>query len=274
MSIPDEYFAQMPAIAEAFFAVNGVHHNEAEKRIDFTTPWCITVQALGGTALLTTSTPWQSVFALNLHLQDSHHLAQRHYANHQERTIQAAIYCQDFVKQHREAGGAVFIKSILGPSHEQSVFPFVAHISPIVQLFDATFVIHGAEYDFLDVHGQKVLTFMWNFKVIPMRAQDMGSFLDGKFDACEAQSANPIELMAQHNVRPVARPEPSKEIKKRKAPEPEPDECSVCLENLAGVEQTVVVPCGHTLYCWDCANKLDECALCRTAIEGRFKIFN
>ena len=265
----------MPKIADPFFSVNDAKHNKAKQYVEFATPWFISVQALGGTVLLKTVTPFQAVFALNLHTRDKHHLAQRHYANHQERTIQAVIYCQDFVKDFREAGGHVFIKSILGPSDDQSAFPFVAHISPIMQLFDISFVVRGAKYDFIEADQQRARTmaFIWDFDIVPLRAQSTGAFYSGEFERFEAQSIDPIVLMDQHGDAPSAKAEPSKKIEKRKEPEPKVHECAVCMEDLDSAEQAVVVPCGHSSYCWECANKLSDCALCRTRIEGRFKIF-
>ena len=47
-------------------------------------------------------------------------------------------------------------------------------------------------------------------------------------------------------------------------------ECCVCL---AAEPDTVLLPCGHASYCGGCAADLDTCAVCRTRIDRRVRIY-
>lgn len=42
-------------------------------------------------------------------------------------------------------------------------------------------------------------------------------------------------------------------------------ECKLCMD---APIQAVLLPCGHTLACSECASELHECPICRSEIEG------
>jgi len=45
--------------------------------------------------------------------------------------------------------------------------------------------------------------------------------------------------------------------------------CCVCADSELN---TALVPCGHLL-CWDCAQRLTECPLCRTEVTARQRVY-
>jgi hypothetical protein len=47
--------------------------------------------------------------------------------------------------------------------------------------------------------------------------------------------------------------------------------CSICLTNLAN---TVIVPCGHSQYCYSCTLKLKTCGICTKPIQIRQRVFS
>lgn len=47
--------------------------------------------------------------------------------------------------------------------------------------------------------------------------------------------------------------------------------CSICYQKL---KDSVLRPCNHNVTCFDCAEKLDKCPICRKKIKKKLKIFN
>ena len=45
--------------------------------------------------------------------------------------------------------------------------------------------------------------------------------------------------------------------------------CNICME---GKKDTVLIPCGHTL-CKKCQTKIQECAICRSKINGQMNVY-
>lgn len=273
MSSPNEdMLKMMPTYAEPFTRINSIKHLPEERRLEFAKPWTITLQTLGGTYLHKTTTPWRTVFLLDLNIKDDHHLAQRYYSNTHERALQAAIYCEPFVKQHVDAGKSVFIKSLLGPSHQQTVVPFPCHISPTLQLFDVAFVLDGMDYN-IDAN---IISFTPRYTFFVLRMQNRSSYYDKSFEPAEGQSCDPMEFWrnAEQSVPEEKRVlEPTEPESEAKKPKPNVDECVICLEDLAEAQKAVVVPCGHANYCWDCVQKIEACSICRQPVKQCFKIF-
>ena len=50
---------------------------------------------------------------------------------------------------------------------------------------------------------------------------------------------------------------------------PDPNKCQKCLSSKV---DTVVLPCGHAKYCWACAEAMDTCLLCSSAVVQKLKI--
>jgi hypothetical protein len=49
------------------------------------------------------------------------------------------------------------------------------------------------------------------------------------------------------------------------------DECVVCCD---AARTTALAPCGHVCSCDDCAGDLQQCPICRRAIDDRLKVFH
>lgn len=281
MSSPSsEMMAQMPQFAEPFTSVNSIQHIPGQRFLEFSNYWQISVQSLGGTYLMTNVTPFRTLLLLELHIKDKHHQAQRNYANCQERALQAAVYCTPFVQQLIDSGKKIFIKSLLGPSNEQSVFDFSYHFYPLLELLDVSFRIHGCYY----VDLGDIVAFRWHYSTHVTQVQSKETYFSGTFEAIAGQTADPLGLLdGIDSEAPVPNPQGEEIIEEPKTEEseakrvkmegPKQTECVVCLDELTEKQKAVLVPCGHANYCWECASELETCALCRTKIAQCIKIF-
>lgn len=273
MSSPNQQMLDMmPDFAKPFTDVNSIEHVPEEHYLKFAKPWQITLQSLGGTYLHKTVNPWRTLFLLELHVQDDHHLAQRFYSNAHERALQAAIYCTPLAKQQLEARKKIFIKSLIGPSNQRTVIPFPAHFCPVVELFDVAFTVHGMDYEVSDA----LIRFTPRYTFSVLRMQTRAAYYNNSFEPAQGQSCDVMafwrnkEQAVPEEKRVLEPAEPEPEAKK---PKPNVDECVICLEDLAEAQKAVVVPCGHANYCWDCVQKIETCSICRQRVNQCFKIF-
>lgn len=78
-----------------------------------------------------------------------------------------------------------------------------------------------------------------------------------------------LESPGVRTVGPVDAEEERLRLLDREAGEGE-STCSICLVNSAN---TVIVPCGHSQYCYGCTLKLKTCGLCTKPIQIRQRVF-
>lgn len=77
---------------------------------------------------------------------------------------------------------------------------------------------------------------------------------------CENQVQTALALR-DNAMRRYARREAGEDIQQEV-------ECDICMESLAN---TILVPCGHGDFCWDCAQRVHSCPLCRQSIRSRYR---
>lgn len=100
----------------------------------------------------------------------------------------------------------------------------------------------------------------------------LGSFTDKQF------KAEVLAFMAKHKLPPpnkqdlvMAEDNSAIPVANDDSKRLANDECAVCFEILD--KRIVLIPCGHTQICSDCASRLDTCPLCNKEIQKSLPIY-
>lgn len=251
---------QYEKFAKGFYENNGFIPSDDSTKLMFKTPVLMRLQSMGGFVF---GEP--SLLVLFLNRIDGFHEIQRHYSNCLERELQAAVFVSPTVREHINLKRSVFIKTMLGPKENVSVFehPFLTNL---LTVFDVDFIIRGISLRVDRIDGKEFLYGSWIYDTMIMGAAPHQDFPD---KIKPRQYAGPTPL----DVWKAARPKPPPAIIAQPPKKPELDECVICLEELK--ERCAFVPCGHTATCWNCGqnNDIVNCPICRAAITMRLKIF-
>ncbi|KAH0631034.1 hypothetical protein JD844_004522 [Phrynosoma platyrhinos] len=90
----------------------------------------------------------------------------------------------------------------------------------------------------------------------------------GSYRSVEALVADLINAQRENVLHETWEKEPSTEEKLKRLQEEKL--CKICMDKTISV---VLIPCGHLVACKDCAEAVDKCPLCCTAIAKRQKIY-
>jgi len=251
---------QYEKFAKEFYENNDLIPFDDSTKLMFKTPVLMRLQSLGGFVF---GEP--SLLVLFLNRIDGFHEIQRHYSNCLERELQAAVFVSPTVREYINLKRSMFIKSMLGPKENVSIFEHL-FLTNLLTVLDVDFIMKGISLQVEKIDGNEFLYGSWIYDIVIAGAASYHDFPD-KIKPRQYAGPTPLDVWNATRPKIIAQPPKKPELP------PKSDECAICLEELK--ERCAFVPCGHTATCWNCGqnNDIVNCPMCRAAITMRLKIF-
>jgi len=114
-----------------------------------------------------------------------------------------------------------------------------------------------------DKNYSDLVILMKRYQVPPKEARAVANSNLIDFDAASAQTSSDSNVAADASPLKTCKPKDPFELEDETL-------CIVCCECK---REVTLVPCGHVCLCYVCANKVQECPICKTKIERILKVY-